>query len=430
MEDQAPTYEQLLRVNAALRCRVAALEKAAEEMGSREDLCRQLVENATDIIFQCDRQGRFVYVNPVAVRILGYPQEELIDRHYLDLIKPDGRQAAAQFYGRQFVKKIKNTYYEYPIITKEGKEIWIGQNVQIILDGDTVTGFRAVARDITDRRQAQEALRETANRLNNLYENSPDILYSLNRDGIFESLNNSVVDVLGYPNRETALEDYVSKVVHPEDRDEVMTSFCDAVAAKQTFTKGLTFRLVKSNGEIIWVELHSRINYDEDGEFVEEFGILRDVTERRQMEEQLIRLNRELEETNKKLQAAYQWMRDSRDQLRQYRYKEDIGFVVDRDGRIEWISETVLSLSGKSRQELIGGNLSDLLHVDNREAFGQALRQAWMGITYPFSSRFLLMGGADVIVDMKLTRMTSRDTRRLWVLFQIPGEKAMQAVGT
>lgn len=147
------------------------------------------------------------------------------------------------------------------------------------------------------------------------------------------------------------------------------------------------------------------------------------------MEERLIELNRELEKTNKNLQAAYQWMRDSRDLQKQYRYEEDISCLVDRSGRIEWISEAALSFTGKSRLALIDGNLPELLHDDSREEFRKAMHQAWMGAAFPLSTRFAVNGSADAIMEVKMTRLTSRETRRLWVLFQHPMGRAANVIG-
>jgi len=105
------------------------------------------------------------------------------------------------------------------------------------------------------------------------------------------------------------------------------------------------------------------------------------------MEDDLLSLNRELQETNKNLQAAYQWMRDSRDLLRESRYEECFGFLVDCEGKIELISEKVLEYTGKSRNELIARNIEDLIQPSSRDHFRHALRQAWIGILDPIDVR-------------------------------------------
>jgi PAS domain S-box-containing protein len=137
--------------------RATAAEAAVRESEQRY---RHLVDHAHDIIYSTDAEGRFTYCNPTAVRLLQYFPEELLGRQFLDLIRADYRQAAERFYGRQFVRKTPSTYFEVPALAKDGSEIWIGQNVQVIIEGDRVEGFHAVARDITERKHAEAVLQK------------------------------------------------------------------------------------------------------------------------------------------------------------------------------------------------------------------------------------------------------------------------------
>ena len=119
---------------------------------------RHIIENANDIIYEADGRGHFTYVNPAAMRITGFDENELIGRNYLDLIDPDYREAAANFYLHQFQTRAEMTYFEFPMITKAGVRIWIGQNVLTISDGERVIGYEAVARDITQRKGIEDEL--------------------------------------------------------------------------------------------------------------------------------------------------------------------------------------------------------------------------------------------------------------------------------
>jgi diguanylate cyclase (GGDEF)-like protein/PAS domain S-box-containing protein len=125
---------------------------------------RQIVENAHDIIYGADKRGRFTSVNPVAARITGYSEHELLNRHYLDLVSPVYRKDTERFYRLQLIRKRQNTYYEFPIVTRDGTEVWLGQNVQLVIEGERIVGFQAVARDITNRKRAEETIRELAYR--------------------------------------------------------------------------------------------------------------------------------------------------------------------------------------------------------------------------------------------------------------------------
>jgi PAS domain S-box-containing protein len=120
---------------------------------------RQIVENASDIIYRADMSGDFTYANPASLKMMGYTSEqEMLDRNYLDMITPEFRHKIKRFYDHQTLGKIKSTYYEFPVVTMNGHIAWLGQNVQLIMDGEQVIGFQALARDITQLKQAQESL--------------------------------------------------------------------------------------------------------------------------------------------------------------------------------------------------------------------------------------------------------------------------------
>jgi len=162
-----PMVGFLLWVTTRLRKEWASAEEestratAAEEaMRESEQRYRHIVDLAHDIIYSTDAEGRFTFCNPTAVRLLKYASEDLIGRRYLDLVRPDYRQAVERFYGRQFVKQTPSTYFELPVLAQDGSELWIGQNVQLIIENGRLDGFHAVARDVTERKRAEAELQK------------------------------------------------------------------------------------------------------------------------------------------------------------------------------------------------------------------------------------------------------------------------------
>jgi PAS domain S-box-containing protein len=137
-----------LRIGRELELRVSA--KAIQE---REEKYRSVVEIASDIIYTTDSAGRFNYVNPVAVETMGFSEEELIGMHYLDLVRSDWREAAHEFYTAQVRDQIPSTYFQFPATTRDGRTVWLGQNLQILLGDEGFVGAQAVARDITRQRE-------------------------------------------------------------------------------------------------------------------------------------------------------------------------------------------------------------------------------------------------------------------------------------
>ena len=81
------------------------------------------------------------------------------------MVAPQQRHKIKRYYERQFLSKVANTYNEFIAICADGREIWLGQNVQIIKENDQIIGFQAVARDITERKQAEELVRKANEQL-------------------------------------------------------------------------------------------------------------------------------------------------------------------------------------------------------------------------------------------------------------------------
>lgn len=132
--------------------------RVEEALRESEERSNYLIEHANELIYRTDGQGNLIFVNPTCLETLGFTEDELVGRHYLSLIKEEHQEATGKYYLRQLVKKNPNAYLEVPVVAKDGREIWLGQNTQLILEHGQVVGFQAIARDITERKRAIEEL--------------------------------------------------------------------------------------------------------------------------------------------------------------------------------------------------------------------------------------------------------------------------------
>jgi len=151
--------------NALLRKEVTEHRETEEALSKSEESYRFLVENANDIIYKADSTGHFTFFNRIAVKATKYSEQELTGKHFTELMRQDYRKKAEKFYVLQIVKRIPSTYYEFPMITKNGEEVWLGQRVQLIIEDNQILGVHAIARDITGRKRAEKALRESRKKL-------------------------------------------------------------------------------------------------------------------------------------------------------------------------------------------------------------------------------------------------------------------------
>ena len=283
MHDSSMTHPKLTDKVSVLEQKIKELEqmesvrkRTGEALRVSEERYRTLVENATDLVFRTDDIGRLTFVNPAMLRITGYEEKEIIGQQYTILIHPDMRDDAMKFFGRQFVKRIQNTYSEYPMLTKDGREVWFGQNTQLIVQDNHVTGFQVVARDITERKRAEAKLRQQTDAM----EAAIDGMALLNEEGVYAYLNKAharlydyedVGELIGKPWRILYDSDELQRF-----EQEIMPEFSrrgnwhgEAVGTKKSGSK---------------FPQELSLTATADGGFI---CVVRDITERKQVEEAL-----------------------------------------------------------------------------------------------------------------------------------------------
>src|SRR4030042_2828532 len=152
-----PAIQQELR-EAEVRQKLKHSEKALQEAEKRY---RQVVENATEIIYSLDTKGNFTYGNPAGLKVTGYSLADLRSFNYADLVLPEHRERVMEIYINQFSQRIPTTHVEFPFFSKAGKIIWFSQNSSLVIEDGKVVGFHIIARDITELKQAEKALQES-----------------------------------------------------------------------------------------------------------------------------------------------------------------------------------------------------------------------------------------------------------------------------
>jgi len=148
---------------------VDALRRTAQELATREEYFRLLTENSSDLLRTHDLNAKTLYVSPSVERMLGYTQEEFLSFPPMALVHPDDRELLAANPDLPISERFKDSALEYRILHKDGSYRWLEMNFASQRDADgTVTGVQSSARDVTDRRLAEERLSTQAEQLRNL----------------------------------------------------------------------------------------------------------------------------------------------------------------------------------------------------------------------------------------------------------------------
>ncbi|MGC3973917.1 MAG: PAS domain S-box protein [Nitrospira sp.] len=267
-------------------------EQTALLLNVHSEHYRFIMQYAQDIIYRTDRSGRFTFINPAVIRLLGYHETEMLGHRALDLVHPNYRRSTEHFYIRQFLRKTPSTYYEFPLLTKTHHTLWVGQHVQLLLRDQEVIGFQAVMRDISARKETEEALRFSQDRYRALFESSPEMLLTVDAEGTLLTVNATAATELGYSADELVGQP-ISLIVHADDRVTIQQHFADCLQRPGHVLRG-EFRKIRKGGHPLWVREASRAVRNPNGQF-DILIVCENVTDRKGMEDALTHTRQLLE---------------------------------------------------------------------------------------------------------------------------------------
>lgn len=261
-----------------------ASREAAEQLKATEDRYSHLFSLAADIIFEADAEGYFRFVNPQTLTVFEYEADEVIGRRFTEFIRADYRPQILQHYWRQLAERRPNSYIEFPALTKSGREVWLGQNAWIITGAEgKVTGMQAVARDITERRLAEEALRTAEAKYRALVEQSLMGVFILQNDRLLY-VNPKAADMMGYSQQELIDAASPFAFVHEQDR-ALVRDHLSRLDPGRLRSVQLAARILRKDGEIVQVEAFCTVA--ELGNQRAVLCTVHDISDRVKLEEQL-----------------------------------------------------------------------------------------------------------------------------------------------
>ncbi|MES2853941.1 MULTISPECIES: PAS domain S-box protein [unclassified Flavobacterium] len=199
--------------------RTAQLAEAIETLRKSEEKYREIVENISDLVHTSDYKGYFTYINPACKKLTGYTQDELIGKHFSELVAPEWKDRVADFYLNQFKHKIDETLFSFPIITKNRELKWVEQTVMQLREGNRITGHKSIMRDITERKAAEQKLKESEGQLQTIFNEAPDALIVINDEGIIMRWNPQAEKIFGWTIIE-ALGKRMHELIMPEQHRE------------------------------------------------------------------------------------------------------------------------------------------------------------------------------------------------------------------
>jgi PAS domain S-box-containing protein len=287
---------------------------------------------------------------------------------------------------------------------------------RIQIDGrDELTNLTHDINKMLDKLEYSETIiRNEAEKYRAVIEDQTEFICRFDQDGTLTFINEAYYRFFRHKRREMIGRHFLS-FVPEEDRshiDELLSSI-NPDSPVITYEN----RVILPEGEELWQHWSCRAIYDKHGVLMEYQAVGRDISHRKQAENELITINKKLEDANVQLGAAYTNMKNNLDKLRKHLFKEEFAFLVDRKGQICGITERVLEYMKLSRNQMIGANMSEYLPEKERETFIGELHEAWIGITRQSYVQLLRPQGEaeSQFFEMKLARLTLEGKRMLLV---------------
>jgi diguanylate cyclase (GGDEF)-like protein/PAS domain S-box-containing protein len=280
--------------------KVMLLEKLAADLGAAighraslaalresEERFRLLLDSSPEAIFGVDTQGLCTFVNPACLKLLGYTQEEMLGKSVHPLIHhthPDGRP-----YPKQDCHIRNSTLHGQPTHVdsevhwrKDGSSFPVEYWSHPMYRNGELVGAVVNFVDITDRKRAEEALRESEARFRAMAEHSADWIWSIDTQGRHTYSNQRGLANLGYEVNEF-LAMNSDNMVHPDDLPLLHETFEKAVSAQHGW-QNIVLRWRHRNGNYRTFESNASALFSESGQLIGFQGVDRDITERSQAE--------------------------------------------------------------------------------------------------------------------------------------------------
>jgi PAS domain S-box-containing protein len=292
---------------------------------------KALLESPPDVMIVVDRTGHIVFVNSATERMFGYKLEELLGKTYLTFFSERFHAETSKYYAGLLSNPALHEQMgqrETLCRRKDGSEFPAEVTCSTI---ETLKGpvVGVAIRDITERKRAEEALRQSEERYRTLFENAPVGLYRTTPDGRVLAGNRAFIRMLGYSSfEEFAARDLNSGAFEPEyTRSEFME-----LLEEQGEVAGLECAWHNKDGGILYIRENARAIRDDSGKTLYYEGTVEDITEHKRAEAEHLRLVTAIEQS------------------------EEAVVITNTAGNIEYVNPAFTRITGYRREEVLGRN--------------------------------------------------------------------------
>jgi PAS domain S-box-containing protein len=259
--------------------------QAERKLRESEERFRGVFEHAQGGMCVGSLDGHLMQVNAAFCRMVGYSEQELLAKTWMDLTHPDDIGSALQDQVRFWQERRESVDMEMRFLHRSGNVVWVRVRPSLVRDlRRSPLYFVVHVEDITERKRTEEALRDSEERFRIMADGCPAIMWVTNAEGGIRFINRAWRDLLG-----TSYEEMEGRkwqlVLHPDDADEYVAAFRKAVREQTPFRAEARAR--GADGEWLWVASYAEPRFSPGGEFLGHVGLSPDITDRKRTEQAL-----------------------------------------------------------------------------------------------------------------------------------------------
>ena len=267
-------------------------KRAEQALRASEERYRELFENARDAVYVHDLKGVYVSVNRAAEKLSGYSREEIIGKHFSAFVAPRQVEQVRAKLARKLVAH-GGTSYEVEVLARDGRPVPVEVSSNLIYENGVAVGVQGLARDITERRRAEKAIREAEQKYREIFEHAVEGIFQTGAGGGYISANPALARMFGFDSPEELIREKADlskqRYIDPQRHEEFLR-----LLEEQDVVRDFEYEDYRKDGSTIWVSDNVRAKRDEKGRLLYYEGTTQDITERKRAEEALRSYSRRL----------------------------------------------------------------------------------------------------------------------------------------
>jgi diguanylate cyclase (GGDEF)-like protein/PAS domain S-box-containing protein len=331
-------------------------KKAEDSLRQSEERYRTILENIEDGYYEVDLAGKFTFFNDSMCRIYGYSREEFMSISYRQYTDQETAKKVYQAYNRVYRTGEPGRGFDHELIRKDGTKRYIEASISLLKDSSgKPTGFRGIVRDITERKKAEEALRQSEEKYRTILESMEEGYYEVDLAGNFTFFNDSMCRALGY-SKEELMGMNNRQYTDQENAKRLFQAFNKVYRTGEPGSV-CDHEIIRKDGTKRYIETSVSLRKDALGNPVGFRGIIRDITEHKKAEESL---------------------RQSEEKYRTILESIEEGYCeVDLTGNFTFFNDSMCRIFGYPKEELMGMNNRQYTDQENAKKLYQAFNQVY-----------------------------------------------------